>query len=471
MSGPMLDQALRSVILRLHQKGHSHRKIARALQVSRTAVRRIIESGTDEPPRIERSEKAEPYLEEIRALYADCRGNLVRVHEELLALGGELSYPALTRFCRHHRIGKGAKRPSGSYHFEPGEEMQHDTSPHHAVIGGKLVAVQTASCVLCYSRVLFFQHYPTFNRFYCKLFLTEAFQYFPGLCLRCLIDNTHVVVLRGTGKDMIPVPEMEAFAQRFGFRFQAHELGDANRSARVERPMDFIENNFLAGRRFEDFADLNRKAREFCDRSNAKFRRHLGASPRELFARETPQLKPLPLHVPEVYQLHHRIVDTEGYVCVHNHRYSVPYTFIARPLEVRETYDRIDIFDGPRLVASHPKSQGGPPQRITRPEHRPPRGQGPSAKRILAEEQQLLSFGEPVANYLPEFKRRGRGRTPQLLRRLLSFSRDYPQEAFLQAIQSATQYGMYDLDRLEKMILRSLVADFIVVRPQDHEHE
>jgi hypothetical protein len=33
---------------------------------------------------------------------------------------------------------------------------------------------------------------------------------------------------------MIPVPEMEAFAERFGFHFVAHERGDANRSARVE---------------------------------------------------------------------------------------------------------------------------------------------------------------------------------------------------------------------------------------------
>jgi hypothetical protein len=52
-----------------------------------------------------------------------------------------------------------------------------------------------------------------------------------------MIDNTHVVVLRGTGREMIPVPEMEAFAERFGFRFVAHAIGNANRSARVERPL------------------------------------------------------------------------------------------------------------------------------------------------------------------------------------------------------------------------------------------
>ncbi len=61
--------------------------------------------------------------------------------------------------------------------------------------------------------------------------------YTGGVVERVMIDNTHVVVLRGTGREMIPVPEMEAFADRFGFRFVAHERGDANRSARVERPL------------------------------------------------------------------------------------------------------------------------------------------------------------------------------------------------------------------------------------------
>ena len=38
--------------------------------------------------------------------------------------------------------------------------------------------MQTASAVLCYSRMLFFQCYPTFRRFDCKVFLTEALRYF-----------------------------------------------------------------------------------------------------------------------------------------------------------------------------------------------------------------------------------------------------------------------------------------------------
>ena len=119
--------------------------------------------------------------------------------------------------------------------------MQHDTSPHRAKVGGVLLKVQTASLVLCHSRMIFIQVYPTFSRFDCKVFLTDAIAYFGGAAKVCMIDNTHVVVLKGTGKDMVPVPEMAAFGDRYGFKFKAHEKGDANRSARVEGPFDWVE--------------------------------------------------------------------------------------------------------------------------------------------------------------------------------------------------------------------------------------
>jgi transposase len=188
-------------------------------------------------PVLQRAEKAEPYRQQILELLARCKGNLVRVHEELVASGAAFSYQALTAFCRRHGLIEPPQQPAGRYEFPPGEEVQHDTSPHEVELVGKKRRVQTASAVLCYSRMLFFQCYPTFQRFDCKVFLTEALRYFGGGPARVMIDNTHVVVLRGTGREMVPVPEMEAFAERFDFRFVAHERGDANRSARVERPL------------------------------------------------------------------------------------------------------------------------------------------------------------------------------------------------------------------------------------------
>src|SRR5271165_4221085 len=270
----MLSQAQRTAILELQAKGVSRHEISRTLQVSRASVRKVLRLNSANVPEIQRKEKAEPYRRQILDLLASCKGNLVRVHEELKVSGAALSYQALTSFCRRQGIGQTPVVPSGEYHFEPGVEMQHDTSPHEVEVGGRKYKAQTASAVLCYSRMLFFQIAPTFQRFDCEVFLTDAVRYMNGVAERVMIDNTHVVVLRGTGREMIPVPEMEAFAERLGFRFVAHAIGDANRSARVERPFWFIENNFLAGRTFASWEDVNQQARQWCDKVNSTYKKH-----------------------------------------------------------------------------------------------------------------------------------------------------------------------------------------------------
>ena len=466
----MLDQGLRAAILSLQAKGHGIRQIARALQISRGTVRGVLKAGTAAVPRLDRAEKAAPYRDQIVELLRQCRGNLVRVHEELIAQDVAISYPALTAFCRRHGIGHAPKLPVGHYDFAMGQEMQHDTSPHRAPLGGVEQRVQTASLVLCYSRMLFVQMYPAFTRFTCKVFLTDALEYLTGACGTCMIDNTHVVVASGTGARMVPAPEMAAFADRFHFTFRAHEKGDANRSGRVERPFRFVETNFLAGRTFTDFADLNAQAHAWCDKVNATYKDHLHASPRELFAAERPHLQPLPLFIPEVYALHQRLVDVEGYVNVHGHRYSVPYPLIGRQLEVRETKDRIDMYHGPRLVASHQKVLSRTFLRVTVPEHRPPRGQRPSTQ-PLPEERILTQADPPIPAYVAALKQRSAGRGTLALRRLLALYREYPRPAFLRAVALAQQYGLFDLDRLERLTLRVIAKDYFIQTDDDREPE
>ncbi len=371
-----------------------------------------------------------------------------------------MSYPALTAFCRRQGIRHQTKAPAGRYDFEPGEEMQHDTSPHQVRLGGQRRRVQTASAVLCYSRMLFFQFYPTFQRFDCKAFLTDALKYFAGSCRRIMIDNTHVVVLRGTGADMVPVPEMEAFAERYGFHFQAHRIGDANRSARIERPFTFIEKNFLAGREFAHWQDLNEQARLWCERVNRTYKKHLRAIPSELFALERPRLQPLPLWVPDVYRLLHRIVDVEGYVCVQTNRYSVPWQWIGHQVEVREGKDKIHIQYGIRQSVCHPRVIDPTARRITLPEHRPPRGQAIKKSDPHPQELALRQLVPEIADYVLALKKCGPKYTTLALRQLLRMAREYPRHAFLAAVAQAAHYRLYDLLRLERMILRCIARDY-----------
>ena len=462
----MLDEGTRTTIFELRKKGMPIRRISLALSISRGAVRKVLASGTVTVPRLERKEKAEPFRERILELYSRCKGNLVRVHEEIVDEGLSLSYPALTSFCRRHGIGVTTKPPAGRYHFAPGQEMQHDTSPHRLTFAGVLKDVQVASLVLCHSRVLFFQYYPRFTRFECKVFLTDALRYVGGSCREMMIDNTHVIVLRGTGAAMVPVPEMEAFGEHFGFTIKAHEKGDANRSARVERPFRYIENNFEAGRTGEDFADWNGQAVAWCDRDNARSRRSLGASPRELFAAERPYLLPLPGFIPEVYRLHHRTVDGEGYLHVDFNHYSVPLP-VGRMVEVRETKDRIIVYDGPRIAADHPRVVGQKNKRVTDPAHRPPRGQGRKTRERQEAAAAILRLAPEIEDYVKALGERGRGPTPLLFRRLLAMVRDYPREPLVAAIAEARRYGLYDLERVERMVLKRIGEDFFYLTGHD----
>jgi len=332
-----------------------------------------LKSGRPEVQKLHRDEGLADHIVRVRALHSACKGNMVRVAEELTAAGVVVPYSTLTAFCRRHGIGVQVKQPSGRYHFEPGEEMQHDTSPHVVTIGGVRSRVECASLVLCYSRRLYAQVYPRWTRFECRSFLTEALVRFGGACNRAMIDNSSVVLGSGTGADAIPAPAMTRLAERFGFSFVAHRVGDANRSARVERPFHYIENNFYPGRTFADLADLNRQLITWCDAVDRRTKRHLQATPLELFAAEQTSLRPLPIYIPEVYDIHSRRVDVEGYVSLHTNRYSVPAKLIGRRLEIRETLRALRIFDGHELVAEHTRIGTARRQRVLLPEHRCPR--------------------------------------------------------------------------------------------------
>jgi transposase len=117
----MLSQSQRTAILELNTQGVSKHEIARVLKISRRTVREVLRSGSAAAPPLNRAEICEPYRQQILELLPSCKGNLVRVQEELAASGANLSYSALTSFCRRHGIGQAPMVAAGRYHFSPGE--------------------------------------------------------------------------------------------------------------------------------------------------------------------------------------------------------------------------------------------------------------------------------------------------------------------------------------------------------------
>ena len=174
----------------------------------------------------------------------------------------------------------------------------------------------------------------------------------------------------------------------------------------------------------------------------------------------------MPVWIPEVYRLHQRTVDIEGYVALNSNRYSVPVSFIGRRVEVRESKDKVEIELDPRHIVTHVRVPTAEDKRTTLAEHRPPRGE--AVKRDPFPEQQAIVAAAPeIGTYVEDLKRSGRKVTGLALRQLLRLLREYPCEPFLAAIAEAAQYGLYDLDRVERMILRRVARDFFLLEGND----
>jgi hypothetical protein len=87
------------------------------------------------------------------------------------------------------------------------------------------------------------------------------------------------------------------------------------------------------------------------------------------------------------------------------------------------------------------------------------------------EENALLGQQEWLDPFVQELKRRSSGRGLMPMRRLLDLKRTYPPKAFEEAILQALRYGLYDLSRLEQMILSAVQGDFFNINEDEEDEE
>jgi transposase len=146
----MIALEIRQSVHTLQAQGHSVREIGRLLRLSRNTVRRVLRAT----PPVPAAPCPPQTLAQLRATFERARGNVAWV-QQLLADEQDLNvaYSTLTRWVRQAGLRTPPPR-AGEYTFAPGEEMQHDTSPHRVNIGGRLVTAQCAALVLAYSRRL-----------------------------------------------------------------------------------------------------------------------------------------------------------------------------------------------------------------------------------------------------------------------------------------------------------------------------
>ena len=434
------------------------REIARHLDLSPTTVMTII-GQKGEMPETVRKDKVEVDPQLLWSLYRDCKGRAQRMYEKLNEEQRiTIAYSTLTQLLRQQGLsGKGSKR-CDQREDVPGAEMQHDTSPYLVRLGAKRVNVQGSLLYFRYSKVRYLRFYRSFDRFRMKCFFHEALTFWGYSAKICIIDNTNLARLKGTGKNAVIVAEMEYFAKPYLFEFRCHEKGHANRKAGNERGFYTVETNFFPGRSFDSLEDMNRQAFEWATQRSAN--RPTGKTkliPVKAFEYEKPDLEKLPPHIQAPYQVHTRSTDQYGYVAFKANYYWVPGTH--RPdVKILEYADHLVIYHNRKQVGLYiqppddVKNQKIAPQGGPEPTHQPKYRKKPTAN----EEKALRKLDDAVDAYLSFAMPKSGQPRHRFVREIFRLYRKTVLSVFVQAIIRAHKYHITEPQTLENIIVMTL---------------
>jgi transposase len=472
----MIRPDTRKAIKTLHEAGKSKKEIARLLRLDPKTVRSIL-SGKGEHAFKPRSDKIPVEEDLIRKLHQECKGYAQRIWEILteeqhIAIG----YSTVTRLIRDLGLDEGGNQRAGRVPDEPGVEMQHDTSPYTLMIGSKQTKVIASGLYLRYSKMRYVKFYLSFNRFKMKCFFHEALTYWGYSATRCIIDNTNLAVLHGTGQGAVFNPEMVSFADRYGFHWLAHAIGHSNRKAGTERNFWTIETNFFPGRSFKSIGDLNAQAFDWATVRYAKRPvRPTRLIPIETFEEEKSSLVKLPSYVEPPSEPHYRAIDQYGYIPFNGNHYWIPGKSVFKELQVIEYPGKIQVFENPHTqVIEYPLPHEGTRGQIfkppgTTPPHEPRNRKKPSHE----EEKKVRTISEVCGQYLDFIlsKESGVRYKHEFIRSLYGLSKQMTPTLFLKTMERALAYKVRSLETLERISSRLMKQERLTDASFSQDHD
>ncbi|MCP4371782.1 MAG: helix-turn-helix domain-containing protein [Deltaproteobacteria bacterium] len=342
---------------------------------------------------------------------------------------------------------------------KPGVEMQHDTSPYRIKINQCLTPVIASLLYYRYSKMRYLKFYYSFNRFCMKCFFHEGLTFFGYCAGQCIIDNTNLARLRGSGANAVMAPEMGEFARQYGFEFICHEIGHANRKAGNERSFYTVESNFFPGRRFESLADLNRQALEWATKRMAQ--RPVAKSdliPAAAFEFEKTYLIKLPQYIHPPYHVQYRLIDQYGYISFLGNYYWVP-DLSRQKVKVLQYSDSIHVYYMRKLLVQYSlppqgiKNQKFTPPRQT-PKHQPSNRKKPTA----SEEKKLRGLCSEVNQYLDfAFNQSQKpAQKHRFIRQLYDLYQKLAPSLFVKTISRALTYRIIKPQTIEQMAAQLL---------------
>lgn len=362
------DQVM--VAQRMIDRGVSVRQVARQLGVTEGALRYRLGRPAEAPDgRRERGTALAGWDERVTAVLArfgdsrvDAAGTgpcearqvfdlLVREH------GFPGSYQAVRRYLRR-RFGPPAVQAVRRVELPPGVQAQHDWYEEPGRIAGEPVRVHGLLGTLSFSRASYTVVSPTETQLAWQCGHLGLFQRYGGVPLWARIDNLRTGVSRGAGPTAVVNPVFARFAAACGFAVDPCRPACGQDKGKVERQVQTERSGFADLFR-QDWpswpalqAALDERAGELHQRRRCPA---TGTSVAEALRTERLALQPLPALWEPFDVVVARRVARDGLVSFEGRRYSVPFAWVGRSVEVLGTAQHVVIQAEGREVARHPR--------------------------------------------------------------------------------------------------------------------
>jgi len=452
------------LLVGMHSEGWGIRSLSRHFNISRNTVRRILHKHRkqrdeghdvlqDKKRRAPRESKLDPFIPLIKALlekFPNITGQ--RLYEELSEAGYEGGISIL-----RDRLQKIRKRPKKEpvirFETEPGWQGQMDWSPYRIPFKrtGK-GEVQCFSYILAFSR----RHYIDFtlHRDFYTLIRRhqDAFGYFGGVPKQCLYDSEKTVVLRWEAGRPVYNPAFVAFITHYNCRPIICRRGSPKTKGKIEAPFQYVENNLLNGREFEDLEDLRAKARWWMkERSDIHIHDTTHRPPIELFMEQDQSaLQSLPLHPYDSSEVVLRLCRFDGFIEFETNLYSVPYEYGADILAIKATEHEILIYSPEiEMIAHHERLPAGWGKKIEKPEHR---GSKKIRYGLEPVKDAFLALGDAADYFLRELKGKHPHNCGFHARYILRMKEEYHCDDIHKALLHAIRYQAFDCKAIERIL-------------------
>jgi transposase len=386
-------------------KGKSIKEIVRDLRVSRNTVRKVLRSGATaftyerEVQPLPKLGRWKDHLDRLLAANEAKPGRerltLIRLFEELRALGYAGGYDAVRRYARawYKRHAAASVDAYVPLTFAPGEAYQFDWSHEIVLLNGTTVTVKVAHVRLCHSRMFFVRAYPRETQEMVFDAHDRAFAFFKGACRRGLYDNMKTAV------ETVFVGKDRTYNRRF-LQMCGHYLVEPTactpaagwEKGQVENQVGLVRERFFTPRlRFKSYEEMNGWLLDRCI-AYAKVHRHpehVDQTIWSVFEAERPQLVPYAGRFDGFHALPASVSKT-CLVRFDNNKYSVMAKAVGRPVDLHAYADRIVIRQDGDIVAKHSRCFGRN-QTIYDPWHYVP---------VLARKPGALRNGAPFKDWV-----------------------------------------------------------------------